>query len=134
VRRLGIHRLILYDSCTFLYERFKQAPGWHVLKNSVCLPRPPTRGAVSALPQHRNSHTSFPRICVVFLRRSPWPSWNAQAGMMGVSIVRGGFVAENLSHNVVQSYSSILRGTASRFPISACSQKVALRKSVAIST
>jgi hypothetical protein len=47
------------------------------------------RGAGSALPQYRNSHASFPRICVVSLPLSHRPSRNAQEDLMGVRIVHG---------------------------------------------
>jgi hypothetical protein len=62
------------------------------------------RGAISALPQYRNSHASFPKISIIFLRRSRRPSRNAQADMMGVSIVHSIFIAENLSYSVIQMF------------------------------
>jgi hypothetical protein len=48
--RLGVHRSILYDSCAFLYELFKQVRCWHVLENNARLRRLPTRCNFHATP------------------------------------------------------------------------------------
>jgi hypothetical protein len=59
------------------------------------------RGAVSALPHCRNSNASSPGICVIFLRRSRRPSRNAREDLMGVCIVHGRSMVEDLSYSMI---------------------------------
>jgi hypothetical protein len=62
------------------------------------------RGAGSALPQYRNSYALFPRICVIYLHRSRRPSRNAQEDTMGICIVHGRTMVEDLSYSMVQVF------------------------------
>jgi hypothetical protein len=76
-----------------------RAPTWHDLALHVlCF----ERGAGSTLPQYRNSHALFSRICVIILRRSRRPTWNAQEDMMDVCIVHGRLMVKDLSYSMIQ--------------------------------
>jgi hypothetical protein len=56
VRRLGVHRSILYDLCACLYKRCKQVRCWHLLENNAKLRRLRTRCRFRATPA-----SQFPR-------------------------------------------------------------------------
>jgi hypothetical protein len=99
---LSIGQTRTTDAHTFTNNSSKCAAGmcWRTMSGCGAY----QRGAVSALSQYRNSHASFPKICVIFLPRSRRPSWNAQEDMMVVTIVHGKFIAEYPSYSVIQMF------------------------------